>query len=72
VHPVHSHFHTILITPSKEETRITPEENERMNVLCRQIQIEKDQRKFSALIEELNKLLARKENRLDKPTSANP
>jgi len=41
-------------------------------MLCRQIQIEKDQRKFSALIEELNKLLARKENRLDKPTSANP
>jgi hypothetical protein len=45
---------------------MTPEERERMNGLCRQIQIEKDQRKFSALIEELKQLLAKKNERLEK------
>jgi hypothetical protein len=45
---------------------MTPEERERMNELCRQIQIEKDPAKFSALVEELNKLLEEKEERLQK------
>jgi hypothetical protein len=37
-----------------------------MNELCRQIQDEKDQYKFSALIEELNHLLEKKDERLEK------
>jgi hypothetical protein len=45
---------------------MTPEERERMNELCRQIQDEKGQKKFSALIEELNQLLANKDERLEK------
>lgn len=49
---------------------MTPDERERMNELCRQIQVEKDQRKFAALIEELNELLAKKDERLGK-TSGN-
>jgi hypothetical protein len=48
---------------------MTPEENERMNVLCRQIQTEKDQQKFTVLIEELNQLLAKKDERLQKQAS---
>jgi len=39
-----------------------------MNELCRQIQHEKDHKKFSALIEELNRLLASKDERLEKTT----
>jgi hypothetical protein len=45
---------------------MTPEERERMNELCRQIQDEKDHQKFSSLIEELNRLLAKKDERLEK------
>jgi hypothetical protein len=48
---------------------MTTEEREPMNELCRQIQVEKDQRKFTALIEELNELLATKEERLEKQHS---
>jgi hypothetical protein len=40
---------------------MTPELRERMAELCQQIQIEKDQAKFTALIEELNRLLAEKD-----------
>ena len=48
---------------------MTPEETERMNVLCRQIQVEKDQGKFNSLILELNQLLESKEKRLEQRTS---
>jgi len=43
---------------------MTAEERERMNELCRQIQAEKDQKKFSDLCEQLNQLLAKKDERL--------
>lgn len=46
---------------------MTPEEEERMNWLCKQIQTEKDQNKFSALVRELNELLAQKGFRLNDP-----
>jgi hypothetical protein len=42
---------------------MTPEERERMNVLVLLIQQEKDQDKFTKLVEELNKLISQKENR---------
>jgi hypothetical protein len=37
-----------------------------MNELCRQIQDEKNHDKFSALIQELDRLLAKKDERLEK------
>jgi hypothetical protein len=43
---------------------MTAEERVRMEELCRQIQVEKDPAKFTALIEELNRLLAKKGERL--------
>jgi hypothetical protein len=45
---------------------MTAEERVRMEELCRQIQVEKDQAKFTVLIEELNRLLAKKNERLQK------
>ena len=45
---------------------MTPEQRERMNELCRRIQNEKDQKKFSALCEELNRLLEKADERLEK------
>ena len=44
---------------------MTPEERERMNKLCAQIQVEKDHAKFTQLITELNTLFEAKEHRLD-------
>jgi hypothetical protein len=41
-----------------------PEERERMNWLCKQIQDERDQNRFGQLIAELNELLAAKESRI--------
>jgi hypothetical protein len=43
---------------------MTPQETERMNQLCRQIQDEKNPAKFSALIQALNDLLVDKEKRI--------
>jgi hypothetical protein len=45
---------------------MTAEERERMNELCRQIQVEQDQKKFSDLCEQLNRLLENKDERLQK------
>lgn len=45
---------------------MTPSERERMNELCREIQDEKDQVKFTLLIEQLNELLSDKRVRLEK------
>jgi|HubBroStandDraft_2_1064218.scaffolds.fasta_scaffold21406_3 hypothetical protein len=51
---------------------MTPEERERMNVLVLLIQQEKDQDKFTKLVEELNKLISQKENRFPpKPSTHN-
>ena len=44
---------------------MTSEERERMYALCEQIITEKDHAKFLRLIEELNDLLERKEQRLE-------
>ena len=41
-----------------------PEERERMNWLCKQIQDERDPNRFGQLITELNELLAAKEGRI--------
>ena len=46
---------------------MTPDEVERMKVLCQQIETEKDHHRFSQLITELNELLERKNKRLDHP-----
>lgn len=43
---------------------MTPEEKDRLDSLCKQIQIERDPKKFSDLLAELNVLLEAKENRL--------
>jgi hypothetical protein len=41
----------------------------KMNELCRQIQVEKDPQIFSLVVEEFNQLLAKKEERLQRPPS---
>jgi hypothetical protein len=51
---------------------MTPEEVERMKVLCQQIESEKDHNRFSQLIAELNELLERKNKRLDHHFPAEP
>jgi hypothetical protein len=43
---------------------MTPEERERMDRICRQIQIEKDPQVFDRLVEELNDLLELKHARI--------
>ena len=48
---------------------MTPEERERMNRLCAQIQVEQDHNKFTQLIAELNSLFETKERRLDRETT---
>jgi hypothetical protein len=48
---------------------MTPVEVERMKMLCQQIEVEQDQRKFSQLIAELNEPLEGKNKRFDRPTS---
>ena len=42
---------------------MTSEQRERMNELCRKMQVEQDPKKLIALAEELNQLLAPKEER---------
>jgi hypothetical protein len=44
---------------------MTPEEQERMKSLCERIAKEQDQKKFLELVQELNDLLDRKNQRLD-------
>jgi len=41
---------------------LTPEERERIEWLCQQIQKEKDQNKFSDLVRQLNELLEKRED----------
>lgn len=43
---------------------MTPEERDRIAFLVGQIEIEKDQAKFMALVQELNRILEAKERRL--------
>lgn len=44
---------------------MTPEERERMNVLCQRIAVEQDRDKFTHLVKELNDLLTLKDHRLE-------
>jgi hypothetical protein len=44
---------------------MTPDEREQMQRLCERIAVEQDHKKFTELIESLNKLLARKNHRLE-------
>ena len=46
---------------------MTPDEREQMAILCQKIAVEHDRTKFTELVEELNKLLERKEARLENP-----
>lgn len=46
---------------------MTPEEKQRLDWLCKEIQIEKDQAKFNALVREMNEIISRKKFRLDDP-----
>jgi|HubBroStandDraft_2_1064218.scaffolds.fasta_scaffold1789006_1 hypothetical protein len=43
---------------------MTPEEREWMNWLCKQIQVERDPKRFAQLILELNEVLATTEARI--------
>jgi hypothetical protein len=50
---------------------MTPEETRCLDWLIKEIQVEKDQKKFSVLVHELNEILAKKDLRLsDLPYSA--
>jgi hypothetical protein len=51
---------------------MTPEERERMNLLCLRIQEEKDYEKFASLLRELIELIERKERRFDQPPAQRP
>lgn len=43
---------------------VTPDERERMAILCERIATEQDRQKFTQLVDELNELLDRKDERL--------
>jgi len=47
---------------------MTPDERERMHVLCERIAKEQDHDKFVKLVQELNDLLDHKEHRLHDPS----
>lgn len=46
---------------------MTPDERERMQLLCEQIAKEEDPEKFTKLVQELNDLLEHKVKRLERP-----
>jgi ribonucleotide reductase beta subunit family protein with ferritin-like domain len=49
---------------------MTPEEKQRLVWICKEIQVEKDQKKFNNLVTELNELIAKKVLRMsDLPQS---
>lgn len=47
-------------------------DSERIHELCSLIAVEKDRRKFLTLVEELNRILAAKDDSLRNPTSDDP
>jgi hypothetical protein len=50
---------------------MTPEEREYMDRLCERIQVEKDPKLFTLLVDELNQLLEQAHERIDrKPTAS--
>lgn len=46
---------------------MTPDERERMHILCERIAKEQDHKKFIRLVQELNDLLDHKGRRLERP-----
>jgi hypothetical protein len=44
---------------------MNPDERERVNKICTQVQVEQDRQRFTELITELNRILERKEQRLE-------
>jgi hypothetical protein len=51
---------------------MTPDERERMAILCERIAKEQDLQKFTEFVRELNDLLEAKERRLKSPTTGTP
>ena len=51
---------------------MTPDEREQMAILCERIAVERDHKKFSDLVDELNDLLDRKESRLEAAEKSAP
>jgi hypothetical protein len=45
---------------------MTPDEREKMHILCQRIAVEKDRQKFTELVDQLNELLEQKEARLER------
>jgi heat shock protein HspQ len=56
-----------VVCPSSEMLTMIPEERERISRLVQQIQMEKDQKKFTELISELNALLGENDKRCEHP-----
>ena len=54
-----------IVLPPFQRKNMTPDERERMNLLCELIAKEQDHDKFVKLVQELNDLLDRKETRLE-------
>lgn len=48
---------------------MTPDERERMAILCERIAKEQDRHKFAELVEQLNNLLDQKDQRLEEAAS---
>jgi hypothetical protein len=46
---------------------VTTDEQERVALLCQQIAVEQDRKKFTDLVDELNQLLEAKDHRLGDP-----
>jgi len=46
---------------------MNPQEQSELEALCKKIAVESDHEKFMVLVVELNKLLERKERRLERP-----
>ncbi len=51
---------------------MTPDERERMAILCERIATEQDPKKFDQLIQDLNDLLERKHERIHPEHKTNP
>jgi hypothetical protein len=43
---------------------MTPDDRERMHILCQRLAVEEGHSEFTKLVEEMNELLAREESRL--------
>jgi hypothetical protein len=57
------------LSKGKRVSKMTPEERDEMNRICKLIQEEKDHQRFSLLIAKLVELIGRKERRLEEQDS---